>query len=80
MHRKIGDNRLHYREVYEAGCRRVHMQVYQQKYTPENVIENEQTKLLWNGSIQTDKLVQNNGPDIVLVPHTQTKREKSLPL
>jgi len=37
------------------------------KYTPANVLENENSKLYWNRSILTDRTVQFNRPDITLM-------------
>ena len=37
------------------------------KYTPANVLENENFKLYWNHSILTDKTVPFNRPDITFV-------------
>ena len=37
------------------------------KYTPANVLENENFKLCWNSSILTDKTVPFNRPDITFM-------------
>jgi uncharacterized protein YciI len=37
------------------------------KYTPANVLENDNFKLYWNCSIITDKTIPFNGPDITLM-------------
>jgi len=37
------------------------------KYTPANVLENDNFKLYWNGSLITDKTVISNRPDIILM-------------
>jgi len=37
------------------------------KHTPEKVLENEECKLLWDFSIQTDKKLEHNKPDITVV-------------
>jgi hypothetical protein len=37
------------------------------KYTPGNVLENDNFKLYWNRSIITDKTVPSNRPDITLM-------------
>lgn len=36
------------------------------KYTPQNVLENDEHKLYWNRSIMTDKTIPHNKPDITL--------------
>ena len=37
------------------------------KYTPANVLENENFKLYWNRSILTDKTIHFNGSDITFM-------------
>ena len=37
------------------------------EHSSENVVNNEKCKLLWDFSIQTDKKLDHNRPDIVLV-------------
>jgi len=37
------------------------------KYTPANVLENDNFKLSWNSSILTDKIVSFNRPDITFI-------------
>jgi hypothetical protein len=37
------------------------------KYTPGNVLENDNFKLYWNRSIITDKTILSNRPDITLM-------------
>jgi len=37
------------------------------KYTPANVLKNENFKLYWNGSILTDKTISFNRPDITFM-------------
>jgi 1,4-alpha-glucan branching enzyme len=37
------------------------------KYTPDNVLENEDFKLYWNRSILADKTIRFNGPDITFI-------------
>ena len=37
------------------------------KYTPANVLENENIKLYWNCSILTDKTISSNRPDITFM-------------
>ena len=37
------------------------------KYTPANVLENENLKLYWNRSILTDKTIPFNRPDITFM-------------
>lgn len=37
------------------------------KHTPEKVLENEECKLLWDFSIQTDKKLEHHKPDITVV-------------
>jgi ribosomal protein L37E len=37
------------------------------KYTPANVLENENCKLYWNRSIITDKTIPSNLPDITFM-------------
>ena len=43
------------------------------KYTPANVLKNENIKLYWNRSILTDKTVPFNRPDITFMNKTKTK-------
>ena len=40
------------------------------KHEPKPVIENEQTKILWDFSIQTDHPIEANRPDIVVLEKT----------
>ena len=40
------------------------------KYTPANVLENDNFKLYWNRSIITDKTVLSNRPDITFMNKT----------
>ena len=40
------------------------------KFTPANVLENDNFKLYWNRSIITDKTVPSNRPDITLMNKT----------
>jgi hypothetical protein len=40
------------------------------KYTPANVLENENFKLYWNHSIITDKTIPSNRPDITVMNKT----------
>ena len=40
------------------------------KYTPANVLENDNCKLYWNRSIITDKTIPSKRPDITLVNKT----------
>lgn len=42
------------------------------RYTPENILENEEYKLYWDRTLHTDKTVVCNRPDITLI----NKREK----
>ena len=42
------------------------------QHIPESVLENENVKLLWDFSIQTDHHLQHNKPDIVI--HKKTNR------
>lgn len=42
-------------------------------YTPQQVIENDQTKILWDFPIQTDHQLQHNKPDILILNKTQRK-------
>jgi len=37
------------------------------KYTPANVLENENFKLYWKRSIITDKTIPSNRPDIIFM-------------
>ena len=37
------------------------------KYTPVNILENDNFKMYWNGSLITDKTIYSNRPDITLV-------------
>ena len=37
------------------------------QHTPEKVLENEECKLLWDFSIQTDKTLEHNKPEITVV-------------
>ena len=41
--------------------------------SPKPVIENEQTKILWDFSIQTDHSIEANRPDIVVLEKTSRK-------
>ena len=43
------------------------------KHEPKPVIENEQTKILWDFSIQTDHPIEANRPDIVVLEKTSRK-------
>jgi ribosomal protein L37E len=45
------------------------------RYTPANVLENDNFKLYWNRSIITDKIISVNRPDITL-----TNKKKQRPL
>ena len=47
------------------------------KYTPANVLENENFKLYWNHSILTDKTIPFNGPDITFM-NKKTKNTFSI--
>jgi hypothetical protein len=40
------------------------------KYTPTNVLENDNFKLYWNRSIITDKTIPSNRPDITFTNKT----------
>jgi hypothetical protein len=40
------------------------------KYTPANVLENDNFKLYWNRSIITDKTIPSNRPDITFMNKT----------
>ena len=42
-------------------------------YEPPRVLENEKIKLLWDFSIQTDKTVNANKPDIIIINKQQTR-------
>ncbi|XP_066934429.1 uncharacterized protein [Clytia hemisphaerica] len=42
-------------------------------YTPPPVIENHQTKILWDFSIQTDHHLQHNKPDILILHKNQRR-------
>jgi len=43
------------------------------KYTPANILENENIKLYWNRSILTDKTIPFNRPDITVM-NKKTKK------
>jgi len=47
------------------------------KYTPANVLENENFKLYWNRSILTDKTIAFNRPDITFM-NKKTKNNSSI--
>ena len=42
-------------------------------YTPQPVIENDRTKILWDFSIQTDHQIQHNKPDILILHKTERR-------
>ena len=42
-------------------------------YTPREVVENDQAKILWDFSIQTDHPIAHNKPDIILLNKTKRK-------
>lgn len=37
------------------------------KYTPTNILENNEYKLYWDRTLHTDKTIPHNGPDITLI-------------
>ena len=43
------------------------------EHGPEAVVENEEIKLLWDMRIQTDKVLKNNKPDILLMDKIKRK-------
>ena len=43
------------------------------EHRPEAVVENEEIKLLWDMRIQTDKVLKNNKPDILLMDKIKRK-------
>jgi len=43
------------------------------KYTPANLLQNDNLKLYWNRSILTDKTIPFNGPDVTFM----TKKTKN---
>ncbi|TWW67382.1 hypothetical protein D4764_02G0004230 [Takifugu flavidus] len=54
--------------VYRNICTEYGLEVPGTRWeTPPKVVENEQTKILWDFQIQTDKMVVANQPDIVVV-------------
>ena len=54
---------LHLKIYLNSGLVKTNNEWY--KYEPSPVLENENFKVLWDFSIQTDKEIPANGPDIV---------------
>ena len=57
-------------------CKRFSFHAHMEKWyehCPEKVLENEEVKVLWDFTIQTDHRLEHNKPDIVV--HNKSKRE-----
>jgi hypothetical protein len=54
--------------VYRAICSEYNIELPAEwKAEPHKVVENQHAKILWDFHIQTDRMVQHNQPDIVLI-------------
>jgi hypothetical protein len=54
--------------VYKAICSEYNIELPTDwKAEPHKVVENQRAKILWDFHIQTDRMVQHNQPDIVLI-------------
>ena len=75
-----------YTERHDNVCKLIHMQLARKyelldnnieekwfKYDPEPLLEDENTKILWNFPIQTDHLVRHNKPDLLVIEKKKRK-------
>jgi hypothetical protein len=76
MWKRTGDDPAHYCSMWAISTywvykkTRWHSESPYYKYTPANVLENENFKLYWNRRIITDKTIPSNWPDITFMNKT----------
>ena len=61
------------RKIHWKVCRKIGFDVNEKwyKHEPEKVVENDPGKMLWDFTIQTDRVIEARRPDMVIVDKTK---------
>ena len=61
------------RKMHWSVCRKIGFDVNENwyKHEPEEVVENDSWKILWDVTIQTDQVIEARRPDLVIINKTK---------
>ena len=63
------------RKIHWEVCRKIGFDVNEKlyKHEPEQVVENDSWKILWDFTIQTDHVIEARRPDMVIIDNTKNE-------